>query len=224
MSIVEWPEEQRPREKLIQHGAQVLSDAELLAVFLRVGVKGKSAVALGHQLLQQYGSLQQLLSATLESFSNIHGLGPAKFAQLQAVLELAKRLLNEDLKKGITLRTTEQVKNYLRLLIGHKAHESFTILFLDIRLRLLDCEELFRGSLSNARVYPRELIKRALHHNAASVILAHNHPSGQTTPSQADISLTSELQKALAMVEIKVLDHLIVAENHCYSFADHGLL
>ena len=224
MSIVQWPVDQRPREKLIRQGAQVLSDAELLAVFLRVGVKGKSAVELGHQLLQQYGSLQALLSSTLESFSSIHGLGPAKFAQLQAVLELARRMLSEDLKKGMTLSSTTQVKDYLRLLIGHKDHESFTVLFLDVRLRLLNCEELFRGSLTNARIYPRELIKRALYHNAASVILAHNHPSGQPTPSQADIDITGELQKALALVEIRVLDHFIVAENHCFSFSDHGLL
>lgn len=224
MSIVQWPKEQRPREKLISQGAQVLSDAELIAVFLRVGVKGKSAVELGHQILQKYGSLQALLSTTLESFSSIHGLGPAKFAQLQAVLELARRMLSEDLKKGLTLASTTKVKDYLRLLIGQKAHESFTVLFLDVRLRLLDCEELFHGSLTNARIYPRELIKRALHHNAASVILAHNHPSGHITPSQADIEITGELQKALALVEIRVLDHLIVGENHCFSFSDHGLL
>lgn len=224
MSIAQWPVAQRPREKLIRHGAQDLSDAELLAVFLRVGVKGTSAVALGQQLLQQYGSLQQLFSATLESFSAIHGLGPAKFSQLQAVLELARRLLCEDLEKGVTLGSPAKVKDYLRLLIGHKAHESFTVLFLDVRLRLLESEELFRGSLTQARVYPRELVKRALHHNAASVILAHNHPSGNPAPSQADIDITNELQKTLAMVEIRVLDHLIVAENQCYSFADHGLL
>ena len=224
MSIVEWPEDQRPREKLIRQGARVLSDAELLAVFLRVGVKGKSAVELGHQILQQYGSLQALLSATLASFTSIHGVGPAKFAQLQAVLELSRRMLGEDLKKGIALTSTEKVKYYLRLLIGFKDHESFTVLFLDIRLRLLSCEELFRGTLTNARIYPRELIKRALHYNAASVILAHNHPSGHTNPSQADIEITDALQKALALVDIRVLDHLIVAENHCFSFSDHGLV
>lgn len=160
----------------------------------------------------------------MENFLKIHGLGPAKFALLQAVLELARRTLGEELQKGISLNSPENVKKYLQLLIGSKPFESFAVLFLDVKLRLIECEELFRGSLTNARVYPREVIKRALHHNAASVILAHNHPSGQIDPSQSDISLTKELKKALCMVEINVLDHIVVAENLTYSFAEHGIL
>jgi len=224
MSICDWPEDRRPREKLIKYGAQTLSDAELLAVFLRVGVKGKSAVALGLEMLAHFGSLHQLFSATLENFSQIHGLGPAKYAHLQAVLELAGRAIGEDLQKGIRLNSPQSVKNFLQLSIGNKTYETFTILFLDVKNRLVQSEELFRGSLSTTKVYPREVIKRALHHNAAAVILAHNHPSGQTDPSNTDITLTNELKKILATVEVNVLDHFIVAENNTFSFAEHGLI
>jgi len=224
MSICDWPEDQRPREKLIQQGAHVLSDAELLAVFLRVGVKGKSAVELGTEILERFGSLHHLFSAPLKNFSQIHGLGPAKYSQIQAVLELAKRTISEDLQKGIALNSPKNVENFLQLLIGHKTYESFAILFLDVKNRLIQCEELFRGSLTAAKVYPREIIQRALHHNAAAVILAHNHPSGLTTPSNADITLTAELIRVLNTVDVKVLDHFIVAENKIYSFGEHGLL
>jgi len=223
MSIIDWPADQRPRERLVQHGAAVLSDAELLAVFLRVGVKGKSAVELGHDMLSHFGSLQSLFSAPLNCFSLINGLGPAKFAQLQAVLELAKRALAEDLKEGITLSSPQSVKNYLQLLIGNKTFESFAVLFLDVKNRLIQSEELFRGSLTRASVYPREVVKRALHHNAAGIILAHNHPSGIAQPSDADIQLTNELKTALAFVDVKVLDHIIVAGNKTFSFAEHGI-
>jgi DNA repair protein RadC len=224
MAIVDWPVEQRPRERLIKHGAAVLSDAELLAIFLRVGIKGKSAVQLGNEMLKHFGSLQGLFSAPLSSFSLIDGLGPAKFAQLQAVLELAKRALAEDLQAGVTLNSPQSVKDYLQLLIGNKSFESFAVLFLDVKNRLIQSEELFRGSLTRTSVYPREVVKRALHHNAAAIMLAHNHPSGQTQPSVADITLTNELTKALALVEVKVLDHIIVAGNKAYSFAEHGLI
>jgi len=224
MSITDWPLEQRPREKLIRFGARCLSDAELLAVFLRVGVKGKSAVELGHELLGQFGTLQNLFSAPMESFLKIHGLGPAKFSLLQAVLELARRTLDEELQQGICMNSPENVKKYLQLLIGTKPYESFAILFLDVTLRLIECEELFRGTLTNTRVYPREVVKRALHYNAASVILAHNHPSGQVRPSQSDVSLTHELKKVLTLVDINVLDHIVVAENKTFSFAEHGIL
>ncbi len=223
MSICDWPEDRRPREKLIQHGAHALSDAELLAVFLRVGVKGKSAVALGHEILEHFGSLHQLFSAPLKTFSQIHGLGPAKYSQIQAVLELARRTIGEDLQKGIRLQSPKSVDHFLLLLLGNKTYESFAILFLDVTNRLIQCEELFRGSLTVARVYPREIIQRALHHNAASVILAHNHPSGLTTPSDADIALTVELSRCLETVDVKVLDHIIVAENKTYSLVEHGL-
>lgn len=224
MSIIDWPENQRPRERLIQHGAQSLSDAELLAVFLRIGVKGKSAVELGNDMLSQFGSLHQLFSATLEKFSLMNGLGPAKFAQLQAVLELAKRAMAEDLRDGISLASPLAVKHYLQLAIGNKLIESFVVLFVDIKNRLIHCEELFSGSLSHTSVYPRQVIARALYHNAAGVILAHNHPSGSTEPSQADIVLTKELKKALAFVEVKVLDHIVVARNQSYSFAENGMI
>ncbi len=224
MSITDWPLEQRPREKLIAHGAQALSDAELLAVFLRAGIKGKSAVELGHDMLEHFGSLHHLFSASLDSFSKLNGLGAAKYCQFQAVLELAKRALTEELKNGVKLNSPQTVTNYLQLLIGRKTFESFAILFLDVKHRLIQCEELFRGSLTNAKIYPREIIKRVLHHNAAAVIFAHNHPSGQTDPSQADLSLTTELKAMLAVVDVAVLDHFIVAENKTYSFSEHGLL
>ncbi|MCD6025926.1 MAG: hypothetical protein K0R08_445 [Solimicrobium sp.] len=224
MSIIDWPAAQRPRERLIRHGPGLLSDAELLAVFLRVGVKGKSAVELGHDMLGHFGSLHSLFSASLTSFSLINGLGPAKFAQLQAVLELAKRALAEDLQEGIALNSPQSVKNYLQLLIGSKSFESFAVLFLDVKNRLLQSEELFQGSLTRASVYPREVVKRALYHNAAGVILAHNHPSGHPQPSDADIHLTHELKKALDFVEVKVLDHIIVAGNKTFSFAEHGII
>jgi len=224
MSITDWPEDQRPRERLIKLGAAALSDAELLAVFLRVGVKGKSAVELGHEMLSHFGSLQGLFSAPMGSFSLIHGLGPAKYAQLQAVLELANRALAEQLKENCTLNSPQAVKHYLQLLIGNKSFETFVVLFLDVKNRLIQSEELFRGSLTRASVYPREIVKRALHHNCAAVILAHNHPSGNTEPSSSDIELTNELNKALSLVDIKVLDHIVVASNQAHSFAEHGLI
>ena len=224
MSITDWPEDQRPRERLIKLGAAALSDAELLAVFLRVGVKGKSAVELGHEMLSHFGSLQGLFSAPMGSFSLIHGLGPAKYAQLQAVLELANRALAEQLKENCTLNSPQAVKHYLQLLIGNKSFETFVVLFLDVKNRLIQSEELFRGSLTRASVYPREIVKRALHHNCAAVILAHNHPSGNTEPSNSYIELTNELKKALSLVDIKVLDHIVVAGNQAHSFAEHGLI
>ena len=224
MSICDWPQDQRPREKLIKFGAHTLSDAELLAIFVRVGVRGTNAVQLGQDMLRQFGSLQRMFAASLQDFSTIRGLGPAKYAHLHAALELAKRAIAEDLQKGIRLNSPQSVKHFLQLLIGNKTYESFAILFLDVKNRLLQTEELFHGSLSNAKVYPREIIKRVLHHNAASVILAHNHPSGEIDPSNADLTLTTELQKILGSIEVKVLDHLIVAENDTYSFAEHGLI
>jgi DNA repair protein RadC len=222
MGINEWPEDQRPRERLIKFGAAALSDAELLAVFLRVGVKGKSAVDLGREMLSKFGSLTALFSASTAEFSAIHGLGHAKYAQFHAALELAKRAISEELKISTSLSSPNAVKNYLQLLIGNKSYESFAVLFLDIKNRLILSEELFRGTLSHANVYPREVVKAGLLHNAASIILAHNHPSGSCEPSQADISLTNTLKQALALVDIRVLDHFIIANPHVYSFAEHG--
>ncbi|HEV7855808.1 MAG TPA: DNA repair protein RadC [Herminiimonas sp.] len=224
MAITDWPEDQRPRERLIKHGAAVLSDAELLAVFLRVGVTGKSAVDLGRDMVSHFGSLNGLFSATLADFSQMNGLGPAKYAQLQAVLELAKRSLSEDMQAGATLNSPQTVKQYLQLLLGGKTYESFAVLFLDVKNRLIACEELFRGTLTHASVYPREVVKTALMHNAASVILSHNHPSGTSDPSPADRTLTQALKLALALVDVRVLDHIVVAGKHVHSFAEHGEL
>ncbi|MBC3863013.1 DNA repair protein RadC [Undibacterium jejuense] len=224
MAINEWPEDQRPRERLIKLGSTALSDAELLAVFLRTGVSGKSAVDLGRDMINHFGSLSKLFSANIKDFSALHGLGSAKFAQLHAVLELAKRAINEELKVNTSLSSPQAVKNYLQLLIGNKTYESFAVLFLDIKNRLIVSEELFRGTLNHASVYPREVVKTALFHNAAAIILAHNHPSGSCEPSRADIDMTKNLQQALGLVDIKVLDHFIVANPHVYSFAEHGLM
>ncbi len=222
MAITDWPEDQRPRERLIKSGAQALSDAELLAVFLRVGVKGKSAVDLGRDMISRFGSLSGLFSATIKDFSSMHGLGDAKYAQLQAVLELAKRAISEELQSNTSLSSPQAVKNYLQLMIGNKPYESFAVLFLDIKNRLIASEELFRGTLSHASVYPREVVKAALQHNAAAIILAHNHPSGSCEPSNADLSLTQTLKQALSLVDVRLLDHFIVANPHVHSFAEHG--
>ena len=224
MAITDWPQEQRPRERLIKHGPQSLSDAELLAVFLRVGVTGKSAVDLGRDMVGHFGSLNGLFSATLTDFSQMNGLGPAKFAQLQAVLELARRALGEELKAGLPLSSPQAVKHYLQLLLSSRQHESYAVIFLDVKNRLIASEELFRGTLTHASVYPREVVKVSLAHNAASIILAHNHPSGSPEPSAADHTLTQALKQALAMVDVRVLDHFVVAGQQVYSFAEHGHL
>ncbi len=224
MAITDWPAEQRPRERLIRHGAGKLSDAELLALVLRVGVTGKSAVDLGHEMLTHFGSLKALFHAPLAQFACLHGLGPAKYALFQAVFELARRALAEQLKLGIHLASPQNVKAYLQLMIAQSPHEIFSVLYLDVQHRLLDSEALFRGSLTQTSVYPREVVKAALARNAAAVIFAHNHPSGCATPSTADRELTVILQRTLALVDVKVLDHFVVTQNEVYSFAEHGLL
>lgn len=224
MAIPDWPAEQRPRERLINLGAGALSDAELLAVFLRIGVSGKTAVDLGRDMLGHFGSLGALFGATLPSFCALNGLGPAKFAQLQAVLELARRASAELLKAGLTLSAPEAVRHYLQLVFANKSYEVFLVLFLDTRNRLISADEMFRGTLTHTSVYPREVVKAALLHNAASVIFAHNHPSGETDPSQSDIDLTNILEKALGLIEVRVLDHFVVAGSRLYSFAEQGKL
>jgi DNA repair protein RadC len=221
MGIKDWPEQQRPRERLISEGAGALSDPELLALFLRVGVKGRSAVELGRDLLQHFGSIQGLFGASLSQFSAVHGMGPAKFAQLQAVMELAQRAVGEQLKAGHALGSPDAVRQYLRISMGRQQHESFVVLFLDVKNRLLACEEMFRGTLTHTSVYPREVVKAALAHNAASVMLAHNHPSGAPEPSEADLLLTRALTQALALVDVRVLDHFIVAGASVHSFAEN---
>ncbi|HJV00935.1 MAG TPA: DNA repair protein RadC [Burkholderiaceae bacterium] len=224
MAISDWPAHRRPRERLILEGAPALSDEELLAVFLRVGVQGKDAVTLGRELVHRFGSLHALFSASLDEFCAIHGLGAAKFAQLQAVMELARRAIEEQLKTGQTLSSPKAVKEYLRVILGGKTHESFHVLFLDVKNRLIDAKELFRGTLTHTSVYPREVVKEALARNAASVMLAHNHPSGTPEPSESDLLLTRALMQALALVDVRILDHFVVAGHQVHSFAEHGQL
>jgi DNA repair protein RadC len=223
MAISDWPRAERPRERLLAQGAAVLSDAELLAVFLRTGVRGKSAVDLGRELLARFGSLAGLLAAGAEP-AGIRGLGAAKRAQLAAVLEVAQRVLREELRSGAALTAPGAVRDYLKLALGAREHEVFVALYLDAQHRVLKAEEIFRGTLTQTSVYPREVVKAALAANAAAVILAHNHPSGVAQPSQADELLTRNLREALALVDVKVLDHFIVAGNQCLSFAERGLL
>jgi DNA repair protein RadC len=225
MAITDWPAAERPRERLIEQGAHALSDAELLAIFLRTGISGKSAVDVARELLLHFGGLNALCSAGFDAFCAIPGMGPAKYAQLQAVLEMARRALGERLSREDALNSPQAVRDYLRLKLQHWGHEVFAIVFLDTQNRVLALEELFRGSLKETSVYPREVVKRALHHNAAGVILAHNHPSGVAEPSQADQLLTRTLKDALALVDVRVLDHFIVAAgNSGTSFAERGLL
>ncbi|MDX9707464.1 MAG: DNA repair protein RadC [Azospira sp.] len=211
MAITDWPADERPRERLLAQGSAALSDAELLAIFLRVGVRGASAVDLGRALLVRFGSLNRLFAAPLAEFAAVPGMGAAKYAQLQAVLEMARRTLGEELASTTPLNSPQAVRDYLRLSIGRLPHEVFVALWLDARHRLIVCEELFRGTLTQTSVYPREVVKRALAHNAAAVIVAHNHPSGVAEPSIADESLTRALKEALAMVDVSLLDHFIVA-------------
>ena len=225
MAITDWPEDERPRERLLAQGAAALSDAELLALFLRVGVKGQSAVDLARTLIGHFGSLNRLFSASLAEFSAIPGMGPAKYAQLQAVLEMSRRALAEAMKQDSLLNTPDTVRDYLRLHLAGLRHEVFFGLWLDAQNRLIAAEELFRGTLTQASVYPREVVKKALAHNAAAVVLAHNHPSGVAEPSAADGHLTRELKQALALIDVRVLDHFIVAGTASpLSFAERGLL
>lgn len=223
MRITEWPKEQRPRERLLRGGAGVLSDTELLAIFLRVGVAGKSAVALAQDMLDHFGSLHRLLHASASEFGALHGLGPAKYAQLQAAIELTRRAMAEEFERE-EFCTPEAARIYLRHQFALQPHESFVVLFLDVKNRLITYEEMFRGTLTHTSVYPREVVKEALSHNAAAVILAHNHPSGSPEPSEADIGLTCTLTQALALVDVRVLDHFVVAGPLVHSFAEHGQL
>ena len=224
MGIKDWPAQERPREKLLQRGAQALTDAELLAIFLRTGVTGKSAVDLARQLLGEFGGLRALLEADLAAFSAHLGLGPAKFSQLQAVLEMGRRHLAEGLRRDSALESPQQVRDYLKARLRHEPHEIFGCLFLDTRHRVLAFEALFHGTIDGASVYPRQVVKRALAHNAAAVILTHNHPSGIAEPSQADRLLTTRLKDALALVDVRVLDHFIVGDGEPLSMAEYGWL
>ncbi len=224
MAITDWPAAERPREKLLERGAQALSDAELLAIFLRTGVAGKTAVDLARDLLDQFGGLGPLLEAEAKTFCAAHGLGTAKYAQLQAVLEMARRHLLETLTRSDALTSPELTRRYLRLQLQHEPREVFAALFLDSQHRVLAFERLALGTIDNAAVYPREVLRRCLHHGAAAVIFAHNHPSGVAEPSQADRHLTDRLREALALVDIRVLDHIVVGSGSSTSFAERGWL
>ncbi len=224
MSIKDWNADERPREKLLQRGANALTDAELLAIFLRTGTPGKSAVDMARELLNEHGSLRALLAADQQRFCQSHGLGDAKYAQLQAVLEMARRYFAEILQRGNALTSPDTTRAYLCAQLRGYSYEVFACLFLDNQHRVIQWEELFRGSIDGASVYPREVAKRALFHHAAAVIFAHNHPSGINEPSQADRHITAKLKQALGLFDIRVLDHFIVGDGEPYSFAEHGLL
>lgn len=224
MSITQWPEHERPRERLLAQGAAALSDAELLAIFLRVGMKGKTAVDLARELVNRFGNLHGLFTASKAELCAVNGVGDAKYVQLQAILEMAKRALAEQMKTADALSSPQAVRDYLKLTLARLPHEVFVAVFLTAQNRVIAVEELFRGTLTQTSVYPREIVKRSLAHNAASVIFAHNHPSGEAAPSQADRALTTALADALALVDIRVLDHFIVAPGASLSFAEQGIL
>lgn len=224
MAITDWPEAERPRERLLAHGADALSDAELLAIFLRTGSRGRSAVDLARDLLQQYNGLRGLLEADRASFCAGPGLGDAKYTQLQAVLAMARRYLAADLERGDVLTTPRATRAFLQSRLRHRQREVFACLFLDNRHRVMQFEELFEGTIDAAAVYPREVVRRALTHNAAAVIAAHNHPSGVAEPSRADEQITRRLREALGLVDIRLLDHFIVGDGEPVSFAERGLM
>ena len=226
MAITDWPEGERPRERLLAHGPAALSDAELLAIYLRVGVRGKSAVDLARDLLRRFdGRLGALAEASLEELASVSGIGMAKAAQLKASFELTRRALSQEMATRDSFTSPGKVRDWLRLKLASRGHEVFMALWLDAQNQLLKAEELFTGTLTQTSVYPREVVKAALANNAAAVILAHNHPSGIAEASRADEMLTRSLKEALAMVDVKVLDHFIVAGNTPpLSFAERGLL
>lgn len=228
MALKDLPADAQPREKLLARGPQALADAELLALLLRTGIQGKGVLQMADELLAPpplgFGGIAGLLHATAQDLARIKGLGPAKRAELVAVLELARRALAEQLRERTALHSPDDVKHYLQLHLAAKNHEVFAVLFLDAQHRLLALEELFRGTLSQTSVYPREVAIRALHHQAAAVVLAHNHPSGNVEPSRADEAITHTLKAALALIDVRVLDHVIVAPGQALSLAERGLL
>jgi DNA repair protein RadC len=225
MPLKDLPPDARPREKLLARGPGALSDTELLALLLRTGLAGKGVLQLAQELLAHFGGIAGLLHATADDLKRIKGLGgPAKRAELLAVLELARRAMAEQLKERAAFDSPQAVKHYLQLHLGAKKHEVFAVLFLDAQHRLLALEELFRGTLTQTSVYPREVVLRALHHHAAAVVLAHNHPSGTAEPSRADEALTQTLKAALSLIDVRVLDHIIVGTGQTLSLAERGLL
>lgn len=224
MAITDWPATERPREKLLSRGPHTLSDAELLAIFLRTGVSGKTAVDLARDLLNEYGGLRSLLQAELAHFCRGHGLGSAKYALLQAVLEMGRRHLYETLQRGEALKNPADTQRFLLARMRDYQHEVFACLFLDNRHRVIEFSEMFRGTIDGTSVHPREVVKLALSFNAAAVIFAHNHPSGVAEPSQADHRLTRRLQEALGLVDIRVLDHIVIGDGNTVSLAERGQL
>lgn len=224
MSIRDWPIKERPREKLLEQGPAALGDAELLAIILRTGSRGRSAVELARELLQEYGGLRALMRARPGEVCRVHGLGTAKFSMLQAALELAKRHLQENLVRDSVFTHSEATRDYLRAHLRDRDREIFSALFLDTRHRLIACEDLFQGSLDSTAVHPRVVVERALAQHAAAVIVAHNHPSGVNEPSTADIQITQRLREALELMEIRLLDHFIIGDGEPVSLAERGLL
>lgn len=224
MAITDWPLSERPREKLLEQGAGALSDAELLAIFLRVGVAGKSAVDLARDLLTRFKSLNGIFAASSNELSDVHGIGDSKYVQLQAIFEMSRRALSEQLQQRDIFQSPQHVRDYLKLKLANLGHEVFVVMFLDAQNRLIATEELFNGTLTQTSVYPREVVKRAIYYNCASVIFAHNHPSGMATQSDADVLITQQLTQALQLIDVRVLDHFIVAGNATLSFSERGLL
>ena len=223
MPITDWAIEDRPREKLLNLGAEHLSDAELLAIFLRTGIKGKTAVDLARDILAESGGLRKLLGANESQFCASKGLGQAKYVQLQAVVEMSRRYLEEHITRGDALNDVNAVRNYLCHQLRGYPYEVFSCLFLDNKHRVIEYEEMFRGTIDSASVHPREVLRRAIDHNAAAVIFAHNHPSGVAEPSQADHRITDKLRDVLSMVDVRVLDHFIIGDD-VVSFAERGYL
>ncbi|TLY61576.1 MAG: JAB domain-containing protein [Gammaproteobacteria bacterium] len=224
MSIRHWPISERPREKVLERGAQALSDAELLALLLGSGSRGRSAVELARALLTEFGSLRELLNADRPRWLGQHGIGPARYAAMQAAVELARRYFRQGMRIGPVLDAPGAARAFLLAQLRDRPYEVFCCLYLDKRHRLVGFEELFRGTIDGAGVHPREVLRQTLLHNAAAVILAHNHPSGVLEPSQADEFITRRLRDALALVDVRVLDHIIVGDGHCFSFSEHGLI
>ncbi len=224
MPLKDLPPDARPREKLLARGAAALSDAELLALLLRTGLPGKNVLLLAQELVDRFGGVAGLLHTPADALKTIKGLGPAKRAELVAVLELARRAMSEQLRQQPVFESPQSVGHYLQLHLGAKPHEVFAVLFLDSQHRLIVLEEMFRGTLAQTSVYPREVVLRALHHHSAAVVLAHNHPSGSVHPSPADLHLTHTLKSALAMVDVRVLDHVIVGPGQAFSMAEQGVL
>jgi len=222
MNIREWPEEERPREKLLQRGATALSDAELLAVLLGSGVAGRNVLDLARGLLVRFGGLRQFLEAEREAVLREPGIGAVKYAQLQALLEIGRRYLDENLERAAALEGPAAVRRYLKAMLRHEISEVFGCLFLDTKHRPLAFEILFRGTIDRASVYPREVVRRALLHNAAALILCHNHPSGNNEPSQDDVHLTLSLKRGLALIDVRVLDHIIIGDGEPLSMVEHG--